>query len=128
MNRLLPAIPMKLRRDQAWLLSHDREPPLEAFQEIIDLVGRDQKGAHQHYRADIVVELLLKGDAIVEIDDLWYLDQPPARSRQALLLEVRRAGPERGGLNNFTACEWHDVSPALSASPHLARAELMPRG
>jgi hypothetical protein len=35
---------MELRRDQAWLLSHDRQLLLEAFQEIIDLVGRDQKG------------------------------------------------------------------------------------
>jgi hypothetical protein len=50
---------MELRRDQAWLLSHDRKLLSEAFQEIIDLVGRDQKGAHQHHRAAIVLELLL---------------------------------------------------------------------
>ena len=69
---------MELRRDQAWLLSHDRELLLEAFQEIIDLVGRDQKGAHQHYRADVVLKLLLKGDATVEIDDPGTL---PGRRR-----------------------------------------------
>jgi hypothetical protein len=40
------AAAMKLGRDQPGLLSHDRELLFEAVKKIIDLIGRNEKGAH----------------------------------------------------------------------------------
>src|SRR5262252_7045265 len=61
---------MKLGRDQTGLFSHDCELLFEAVKKIIDLIGRYEKGAHENDWADVVLKLLLEGDAIIEIDDL----------------------------------------------------------
>src|SRR5204862_7358850 len=99
---------MKLGRDQTGLLSHNRKLLFEALKKIIDLIGRNEKGAHQNYWADVVLKLLLEGDAIVEIDN------PGCFPRRTLGIggEGRRSvsqrskggsGSDRSGLNKITA-------------------------
>src|SRR5262245_13625029 len=104
---------MKLGRDQTGLLSHDSELPFKALEKMIDLIGRNEKGAHENDRGDVVLKLLLEGDAIIEVDDLGCF---PGRTLgiggecRRSLNQRSKGGPDRSSLNKITARERHGES------------------
>lgn len=107
---------MKLRRDQTGLLSHDRELLFKAVKKVIDLIGRNEEGAHENDWADVVLKPLLEGDAIVEIDNLGCL---PGRTLgisgecRRRLHQRSKGGSDRGSLNKITAGERHGDSSSV---------------
>jgi hypothetical protein len=96
---------MKLCRDQARLLPHDRELFPEAREKVVDLIRWHQKRAHQNDWADVALELLLERDAIVEVDYFGSL----ARGWSALgggrndLKNRSKPSPDRSGPDKVAA-------------------------
>src|SRR5262249_60199030 len=108
--------PTSLPRDQAGLLTHDRELLFEAVKKIIDLIGRYEKGAHENDWADVVLKLLLERDAIIEIDDLG---SSPGRTRgvggecRHSLRQRSNDGSDRSSVNKIPARERHGDSSSV---------------
>jgi len=51
-------------------MSHDCKLPFEAVENLIHLVGSNEKGTHQNDWAGVLFELLLEGEAIIEVNRL----------------------------------------------------------
>jgi len=104
---------MELRRDQARLFSHDRELFLEALQKVIDILGDDEKRAHQHDWPNVVLKLLREADAIVQIDDVRRVACRALASggeRWPQVQQRSKHGSGRSGLKQVTTSDSQNVA------------------
>jgi hypothetical protein len=96
------------------MLTHDRELLFEAGQEVVDVLRRDEKGAHQHDRRGIMLKLLGKADAIIQVDDLSLVPGVPgifcalcpADERGCRQYGTERRA-KRGGFDEFATRNGH---------------------
>jgi len=87
-------------------MSHDRNLSSEAVKNLIHLIGSNENGTHQNDRADVLFELLLEGEAIIEVDRLGCF--PVERWASApctcvMFLRAQSAAPTEAVLANHVA-------------------------
>jgi hypothetical protein len=132
MNRAPGDAAMQLCRDETRLLTHDRELLFEAGQEVVDVLRRDEKGAHQHDWRGIMFELLDKADAVIQVNHLSWVPSIFCALCPAGEGGCRQYGTERrakrGGFGEFATCNRHcllSCSTAPRQSGRLQRKKRM---